>query len=264
MGPSHCETRASTNGHQTSVAVAALSSQIHMIQRREATKRATGCFSRPAESNHEGDDEGGHDPAHHGPSRPPSRRGSRGDRPPARPGGARARRGGPRGSWPHRLHGRSFASPNGVLDLSLARRTDASCRRCARPLLGALLFLLTAIPGCSNKPAGAECTVDTECSGAGAVCLSNKCFQFVASCSEMRRRRVYGPLPRRRARPAGRDAEPGPDPPVRRAPPAPRAWPEPPARRDPTGPTGAAGPAGDAPALRAPSGPMGPAGPAPA
>ncbi len=55
--------------------------------------------------------------------------------------------------------------------------------RMRSPLAGApLLFVLLLLPACSKLPAGAECSVDTDCTGTGAVCLSNKCFQFVASC----------------------------------------------------------------------------------
>jgi hypothetical protein len=50
-----------------------------------------------------------------------------------------------------------------------------------------LLLVGLLVPACSSEsalPAGAECRTDTECKGTGAVCLSNKCFQFVASCDD--------------------------------------------------------------------------------
>ncbi|AKT38458.1 collagen-like protein [Chondromyces crocatus] len=56
----------------------------------------------------------------------------------------------------------------------------------ASVLLAGLLALSASLPACSSDdlPADAECVKDAECSGAGAVCLSNKCFQFVADCAQ--------------------------------------------------------------------------------
>src|SRR5262249_23061943 len=51
--------------------------------------------------------------------------------------------------------------------------------------LRAAVLAVLVLPACtkgSSLPPGSECSTDAECKGAGAVCLSNKCFQFVASC----------------------------------------------------------------------------------
>ena len=46
------------------------------------------------------------------------------------------------------------------------------------------MFVVMIVTGCSSKSTEAvECTMDSECAGTGAVCLSNKCFEFVSDCS---------------------------------------------------------------------------------
>src|SRR5215475_11728843 len=116
---------------------------------------------------------------------------------------------------------------------------------------GALLLFPLLGAACSNKlPAGAECSTDAECKGTGAVCLSNKCFQFVASCDACANgactdRCLAGvPGPDGMTGPAGATGATGAA--------------GPPGESGPAGPTGSTGPDGAA----GPAGPTGMAGPA--
>jgi hypothetical protein len=143
------------------------------------------------------------------------------------------------------------------------------------PAFSAPLLLALFLSACSSStPAGAECTTDNECKGEGAVCLSNKCFQFVSSCDACSGKTctdrclagIPGPAgatgktgPQGAAGPAGPTGAAGPQGSV-----GPAGATGPQGAAGPVGPTGAAGamgavgPAGPA----GPMGPMGAAGPA--
>jgi hypothetical protein len=110
------------------------------------------------------------------------------------------------------------------------------------PLGASLLLSLLLLGACSSEPAlpaGAECRTDTECKGTGAVCLSNKCFEFVASCDECSEKkctdRCLAGVPGPKG-PEGATGAAGPT--------------------GPEGGTGAVGPQGDL----GPAGPVGPTG----
>ena len=131
-----------------------------------------------------------------------------------------------------------------------------------------ICLLSLAILGCSHsEPAPAvECVYDTECSGEGAVCLSNACFQFLPSCGECpggvcSTRCLAGvpgpqgdPGPQGEMGMSGPTGEPGPTGSQGQTGPA-----GPQGVAGPVGPLGPLGPKGD-PGLTGPSGPGGPQG----
>ncbi len=124
----------------------------------------------------------------------------------------------------------------------------------------AVAALMLALVAACGQHAGAapECTQDSDCTGTGAVCLSNECFQFVSDCPQCpdgvcTDRCLAGiPGPAGATGPEGPEGDPGP---------AGSQGPEGPV--GPAGPIGATGAQGQdgAAGSPGPAGPIGPSGP---